>query len=40
MKRDDSVYLRHMLDAIAKVERYLQGRDEAFLSKTHHFKTA
>jgi uncharacterized protein with HEPN domain len=28
MKRDETVYLRHMLDAIAKVETYLQGVDE------------
>lgn len=27
-ERDDTVYLRHMLDAIAKVEEYLQGVDE------------
>jgi uncharacterized protein with HEPN domain len=27
MPRDDSVYLRHILDAIAKVEGYLQGID-------------
>ena len=28
MKRDDSVYVRHILDAIAKVEMYLGGRVE------------
>jgi len=28
MKRDDSVYLQHILDAIAKVEVYLQDMDE------------
>lgn len=28
MKRDESVYLQHILDAIAKVEEYLQGLDE------------
>jgi uncharacterized protein with HEPN domain len=28
MKRDETVYLRHILDAIAKVEMYLQGVDE------------
>ncbi len=28
MKRDDSVYLQHILDAIAKTEKYLQGIDE------------
>ena len=27
MPRDDSVYLRHILDAIAKIESYLQGID-------------
>jgi uncharacterized protein with HEPN domain len=35
MKRDDSVYLRHILDAIAKVEAYLQDVDEvAFLQSS------
>lgn len=29
MKRDDTVYLHHILDAILRVEAYLQGRDEA-----------
>ena len=28
MKRDNTVYLRHMLDAIIRVEEYLQGVDE------------
>jgi len=28
MKRDESVYLQHVLDAIAKIETYLQGLDE------------
>jgi uncharacterized protein with HEPN domain len=28
MKRDDSVYLRHILDAIGKIESYLQGIPE------------
>jgi hypothetical protein len=28
MKHDDSVYLRHILDAILKTEKYLQGKDE------------
>jgi len=28
MKRDESVYLQHILDAIAKIETYLQGLDE------------
>jgi uncharacterized protein with HEPN domain len=27
-KRDDTVYLHHILDAIAKVETYLQGINE------------
>ena len=29
MKRDESVYLQHVLDAIEKVETYLRGVDEA-----------
>jgi len=29
MRPDETVYLRHILDAIAKVELYLQGVDEA-----------
>ena len=33
MKRDDSVYLRHILDAIAKVEVYLCGKDETTFSQ-------
>lgn len=28
MMRDESVYLRHILDAIIKTEQYLQGHDE------------
>jgi len=28
MKRDETVYLQHILDAIAKVEEYLEGIDE------------
>lgn len=28
MKRDDTVYLRHILDAIAKAQSYLQDVDE------------
>jgi uncharacterized protein with HEPN domain len=28
MKRDETVYLKHILDAIAKAETYLQGIDE------------
>jgi uncharacterized protein with HEPN domain len=33
MKRDDTVYLRHILDAIARVETYLQGKDEAIFKQ-------
>lgn len=29
MKRPDTVYLRHILDAVATIERYLAGVDEA-----------
>jgi uncharacterized protein with HEPN domain len=29
MKPDETVYLQHILDAIAKAETYLQGVDEA-----------
>ncbi len=29
MKRDDSVYLQHVLDAISKIELYLQGVEES-----------
>ena len=28
MRRDESVYLRHVLDAIGKIETYLEGVDE------------
>lgn len=35
MKRDETVYLQHILDAIAKTERYLYGIDkEAFEQDT------
>ena len=34
MKPDESVYLQHMLDAIARVETYLQGVDEAKFKQT------
>lgn len=35
MLRDESVYLRHILDAIGRIETYLQGIDEAnFLQLT------
>jgi len=35
MKRDDSVYLQHILDAIARIEEYLQGVDEAAFHQRH-----
>ena len=28
MKRDDTVYLRHVLDAVVRIEEYLQGIGE------------
>ena len=28
MERDDSVYLRHILDAISRIDEYLHGIDE------------
>lgn len=28
MERDDSIYLRHILDAISRIEEYLHGIDE------------
>jgi len=33
MKRDESVYLLHILDAIARIESYLQGIDELAFSR-------
>lgn len=33
MKRDESVYLQHILDAIARIDRYLLGVDEATFSR-------
>jgi len=33
MKRDESFYLHHILDAIVKAEGYLQGLDEAAFSQ-------
>ena len=33
MKRDELVYLRHILDAIGKVELYLQDVDETTFTK-------
>lgn len=35
MKRDESVYLQHILDAIARIDSYLQGvTEEAFSQKS------
>ncbi len=33
MPRDDSVYLHHILDAISKVETYLEGVDRQTFSE-------
>lgn len=35
MSRDDSVYLRHILDAIARVATYLDGVDEGSFNQNH-----
>ena len=35
MKHDDAVYLKHILDAIARVEEYLSGVDEAAFHEHH-----
>ncbi|MBV9788923.1 MAG: DUF86 domain-containing protein, partial [Chloroflexi bacterium] len=32
MKHDDTIYLQHVLDAINKVERYLQDVDETIFN--------
>ena len=32
-KRDDAVYLKHILDAIARVEEYIQGIDSSSFAK-------
>ena len=34
MSREDTVYLKHIRDAIARVEEYLQGVDEAEFRKS------
>ncbi len=35
MQRDDSVYMRHILDAVNRIEEYVRGIDEqAFLKNT------
>jgi len=33
MRRDESFYLRHILDAIVRAEEYLQGLDEAAFTR-------
>jgi len=33
-ERDDTVYLKHILDAIARIEGYLSGVDQETFSKT------
>jgi uncharacterized protein with HEPN domain len=38
MKRDESVYLRHILDAIAKTEEYLRGLDEGAFNANSLFQ--
>jgi len=35
MERDDSVYLRHILDAISRIEEYLHGIDEEMFYQHH-----
>jgi len=35
MKHDDLVYLRHILDAIARIEEYLKGVDEENFYRQH-----
>ena len=35
MARDDSVYLQHILDAISRIEEYLQGVDEEAFFQQH-----
>ena len=34
MKSDETVYLRHILDAIAKIETYIHGMDETTFRKS------
>jgi uncharacterized protein with HEPN domain len=35
MKRDDTVYLQHILDATARIEEYLQGVDKKVFQKQY-----
>ena len=33
MKRDDSIYLRHILDTMARIDLYLRDKDEAIFKQ-------
>jgi len=33
MKKDDTIYLKHILDAISKIEEYLDGVDYSAFTK-------
>ena len=35
MKLDESVYMRHIIDAIARIEEYLHGVDEETFRRNH-----
>jgi uncharacterized protein with HEPN domain len=35
MERDDSVYLQHILDAISRIEEYLDGVNEETFYRQH-----
>jgi uncharacterized protein with HEPN domain len=35
MKRNETVYLQHIIDAIARIEEYLQGSNEATFNQKH-----
>ena len=37
-KRDDTVYLRHILDAVSRIEEYLSGVDQEIFAKTPLFQ--
>jgi uncharacterized protein with HEPN domain len=38
MSRDESIYLQHILDAIARIEEYTQGIDEEAFSQSSRQK--
>ncbi|MGB7926017.1 MAG: DUF86 domain-containing protein [Pyrinomonadaceae bacterium] len=40
MRRDQSLYLRHILDSIAQIESYLQGIDEAAFQQNNMVQDA